>query len=167
MTSPVDVRTIPSQSIEWYTPPEVFTALGLTFDLDPCSPGAGLSFVPARRHYTADDDGLAQPWTGRVFVNPPYGRETRRWVAKLADHGDGIALVFARTDAAWWQATARRAGLTCLTAGRLRFYPGTTAAPGGSPALGSSLFAFGTAATDALAASGLGLMVRPIPAPTV
>ena len=46
-------------SVEWYTPPEIFTALGLAFDLDPCSPGPGKSFVPARRHYTVADDGLA------------------------------------------------------------------------------------------------------------
>ncbi len=45
-------------SVEWYTPPEIFTALGLAFDLDPCSPGPGKSFVPARRHYTVADDGL-------------------------------------------------------------------------------------------------------------
>ena len=158
-SSPIDVRTLPSQTVEWYTPPAVFDALGLTFDLDPCSPGEGKSFVPARRHYTEADDGLAQPWEGLVFMNPPYGRATRHWVERLAAHGNGIALVFARTDAAWWHTAARAADLTCHTTGRLRFYPGTTDAPGGSPALGSSLFAFGPVATAALATSNLGLLV--------
>ena len=48
---------------DWYTPPEIFDALGLTFDLDPCSPGAG-HWVPARQIYTEADDGLRQPWHG-------------------------------------------------------------------------------------------------------
>lgn len=81
--------------MEWYTPSSIFDALDLTFDLDPCSPGAGKSFVPARRHLTAQDDGLASPW-GRdelVFMNPPYGSLTAPFMRKLAEHGNGIALV--------------------------------------------------------------------------
>jgi hypothetical protein len=57
---------------EWYTPPEIFSALGLTFDLDPCSPGPG-HWVPARRVYTAADEGLNQSWQGTVFMNAPFG----------------------------------------------------------------------------------------------
>jgi hypothetical protein len=52
------------QSDDWYTPPEIFEALGLTFDLDPCSPGPG-HWVPARDIYTKADDGLKQPWCVR------------------------------------------------------------------------------------------------------
>src|SRR5262252_567050 len=59
-------------SSDWYTPPEYFKAIGLTFDLDPCSPGPG-HWVPARKIYTAADDGLRQPWHGLVFMNPPFG----------------------------------------------------------------------------------------------
>src|SRR4051794_34900635 len=60
------------QSDHWYTPRTIFDALGLTFDLDPCSPGPG-HWVPARRIYTQADDGLHQPWDGLVFMNPPFG----------------------------------------------------------------------------------------------
>lgn len=59
-------------SDDWYTPREIFAALGERFDLDPCSPGIG-HWVPADRVYTKADDGLAQSWNGFVFMNPPFG----------------------------------------------------------------------------------------------
>ncbi|MBF0326024.1 MAG: hypothetical protein HQL42_13265 [Alphaproteobacteria bacterium] len=59
-------------SDDWYTPPDISEALGLIFDLDPCSPGPG-HWVPALRIYTKGDDGLAQPWEGLVWMNPPFG----------------------------------------------------------------------------------------------
>ena len=64
------------ESDEWYTPPEIFHALGERFDLDPCSPGAG-HWVPADKFYTKLHDGLKQPWDGFVFVNPPFGGTER------------------------------------------------------------------------------------------
>ncbi len=77
-------------SCEWYTPPWVFAALGLTFDLDPCAPALPLAeWIPARRRYSLPDDGLALPWEGRVWLNPPYAQHTARWVGKLAEHGRG------------------------------------------------------------------------------
>ena len=51
-------------SDEWYTPPDIFEALGLRFDLDPCSPGSGQCFVPAGRVFIKADDGLAQSCRG-------------------------------------------------------------------------------------------------------
>jgi DNA N-6-adenine-methyltransferase (Dam) len=60
------------QSDDWYTPPEIFEALPLEFDLDPCSPGPA-HWVPARQVFTKQDDGLAQSWSGLVFMNPPFG----------------------------------------------------------------------------------------------
>jgi len=81
---------------EWLTPPEIIEALG-PFDLDPCSPVVR-PWPTAQTHYTARDDGLCHPWSGRVWLNPPYGARTTLWLRKLAYHGDGIALVFARTE---------------------------------------------------------------------
>src|SRR4051812_22584031 len=86
------------ETVEWYTPPWVFEAIGLRFDLDPASPPGGLPWVPAEHHYSDQDDGLAQPWYGRVWLNPPYGPGIGQWMSKLADHGNGIALVFNRSD---------------------------------------------------------------------
>ena len=64
-----------SESVEWPTPPEVLEkvldCLG-GIDLDPCADAAHT--VPARHHFTTDDDGLTHDWEGRIFMNPPYGR---------------------------------------------------------------------------------------------
>lgn len=84
------------ESDVWLTPPFILKALG-PFDLDPCAP-VNRPWDMAARHYTAMDDGLSKPWSGRVWCNPPYGRETARWLKRLRMHGDGIALIFARTE---------------------------------------------------------------------
>ncbi|MPV50156.1 adenine methyltransferase [Pseudactinotalea sp. HY160] len=150
-----------NESVEWYTPPEVFDALGLTFDLDPCSPGPGKSFVPARRHYTVEDDGLASPWRGTVWMNPPYGKHTPAWMSKLTAHGDGIALVFARTDVRWFQDNADTADAVCFISSRVRFFQGNTTTRGGTPGAGSVLIAYGPRAARAVLSSGLGLCFTP------
>lgn len=84
-------------SAEWYTPPDITRALG-PFSLDPCAAPLGcLSHAP--NNIRLPEDGLVVDWgVNRVWMNPPYGRETGAWLKKLSLHGDGIALVFARTD---------------------------------------------------------------------
>lgn len=151
------------ESVEWYKPPRISDALGETFDLDPCSPGAGKSFVPADAHFTIEDDGLTQMWGNHRFVwmNPPYGAQTAKWMRKLAEHGNGIALVFARTDVAWFHEIAPHASAICLVKGRIHFYQGPTDNPGGTPGAGSVLPAFGDRAHHAVAKSGLGLTFIP------
>lgn len=106
---------------EWLTPPSIVEALG-PFDLDPCSP-IDRPWPTAREHYTIDHDGLLRTWKGRVWMNPPYGGAIGTWMGRLAEHGDGIALTFARTDTAWfheyvWQ---RATGLFFFK-GRLFFH---------------------------------------------
>ncbi len=106
---------------EWLTPPEIMASLG-EFDLDPCAP-IKRPWPTARHHLTIEDNGLSFDWHGRVWLNPPYGRETGRWLSKLADHGTGTALIFARTETAmfcdlvWGRATA-----ILFLAGRLHFH---------------------------------------------
>lgn len=149
-----DRRTSRS-SDEWYTPPSLFEVLGLTFDLDPAAPSGGVPWVPAARYFTKREDGLSQPWSGRVWLNPPYGRGTERWLRKLADHGDGLALVFARTDTAWFQRVATQATALCFVGGRLRFRrPDGT--PGDTAPAPSLLVAFGLPCALGLAEAGLG-----------
>lgn len=79
-------------SDDWYTPRWIFDALGVTFDLDVASPPGGPPFTPCRRYYTQVHDGLASPWEGLVWMNPPYSKPAP-WVDKFLRHGNGIALL--------------------------------------------------------------------------
>ena len=92
-----------SNTIEWYTPKYIFDVIGLEFDLDVCSPGNHIvPWIPAKKHLTINDDGLNATWSGTVWCNPPYGRETAKWMKRMLEHGNGIALVFARVDTNWF-----------------------------------------------------------------
>lgn len=94
------------QTDEWLTPPhilEAFRSVSHRFDLDPCCPLEGYPWphlVPERT-FTRETDGLHQDWVGSVWMNPPYS-EVEDWMARLAAHGHGVALVFARCETRWW-----------------------------------------------------------------
>lgn len=79
-------------SDDYYTPRWVFDAMGIDFDLDVAAPPGGVEWVPAARHFTMADDGLSQPWVGRVWMNPPYGN-VDPWWDRFAAHGQGVALL--------------------------------------------------------------------------
>ena len=127
---------------EWLTPPELVRALG-EFDLDPCSP-IERPWPTARKHYTILDDGLSQPWEGRVWLNPPYGKYTGDWLEKLADHGRGTALVFARTETIHWHRHVWPAGTAVMfLKGRINFYHVTGARARKNAGAPSALVAYG------------------------
>jgi hypothetical protein len=79
-------------SDDYYTPAWVFERMGITFDLDVCAPPGGIDWIPAARYYTQADDGLLQPWQGRVWMNPPYSTPTP-WVERFIGHAWGVALL--------------------------------------------------------------------------
>lgn len=81
---------------EWLTPPEILAKLG-SFELDPCAPIVR-PWDTAKNHYTVKDNVLKKPWVGRVWMNPPFGQEAIKWMKKIREHGDGIALIPARTE---------------------------------------------------------------------
>ena len=85
-----------NRSVEWMTPPQIIKSLG-DFDLDPCA-SEECQWKTADRQYTIDDDGLTQKWEGRVWLNPPYGKKTEKWLKKMKEHNNGIVLIFARTE---------------------------------------------------------------------
>lgn len=87
-------------SDDYYTPKWVFDLLGLHFDLDVASPPGGPPFVPCDNFYTQADDGLAQDWHGRVWMNPPFSNPTP-WVKRFVEHGNGVGLV-PSSNGKWW-----------------------------------------------------------------
>lgn len=110
-----------SRTDEWLTPPELLAALG-PFDLDPCAP-VDRPWSMAAEHFTVEDDGLSRPWHGRVWLNPPYGAQTFQWLRRLARHGSGTALTFARTETAgFFDAAWGRADAMLFLRGRLHFH---------------------------------------------
>ena len=142
-------------SCEWYTKSEIFDALGMVFDLDPAHPGLDkLGHIPCKKIFTKADDGLSQPWEGRVWLNPPYGSETWKWVRKLADHGNGVCLVFTRTDAKAFHEIIKKASGIFFLSGRPGFLR-ADGQPAGKGGCGSMLIAFGEECADLLRTSDL------------
>jgi hypothetical protein len=123
-----------SESVEWYSPPWLVErarqCLG-GIDLDPASSHEAQVIVRASEYYTIEGDALGRPWTGNVYLNPPYGRGIGRWVGKLLDeHKAGrvtraILAVNASTGARWFSQLF--AWPICFVAGRVCFLR-----PGGS-----------------------------------
>ncbi len=144
---------------EWLTPPAVLRALG-EFDLDPCSP-VNRPWPTARQHFTVVENGLIQRWSGRIWLNPPYLRHViGRWLARMALHNRGIALIFARTETeAFHRHVWAEASALLFLRGRLDFHTvdGSsglygTKANAGAP---SVLCAYGHADAEVLADCGL------------
>lgn len=162
-----------AETTTWLTPPPIVAALGgaESFDLDPCAfPGwptaaMGYTLHDPGEHAAAYEvgDGLALPWFGRVWLNPPYGAEAARWLRKLGDHGRGVALIFARTEtAAFHREVWERAHGLLFLEGRLHFHDrqGVRAeANAGAP---SVLCAYGADDLERLAACGLAGALVPL-----
>jgi hypothetical protein len=139
---------------DWLTPLPIIEALG-RFDLDPCCP-AEMPWRTAAEMICRPDCGLSVAWFGRVWLNPPYGPEVGRWMERLADHGNGIAMIFSRTDTAAFHRTVwNRASAILFFKGRLHFHrPSGQRAKlnAGAP---SCLVAYGANNLAALQQSGL------------
>jgi hypothetical protein len=139
---------------DWLTPPEVVAALG-HFDLDPACPPS-MPWPTADRMLTPADDGFNSDWSGRVWLNPPYGPETGRWLWRLADHGDGVALVFARTETAdFFRCVWDRADAVLFLKGRLHFHDRNGVRAKFNSGAPSVLVAYGDRNCDSLDRCGL------------
>jgi len=124
----------------WETPKDLleqlYTVFG-EFSLDPCSPTRHKRIAPvrAKMHFTAEENGLALPWFGNVFCNPPYGRALRHWVTKAYEESRCgntqtiVMLIPARTDTKFWhQSIVGKAAIFFLQ-GRLKFGHAEQVAP--------------------------------------
>jgi hypothetical protein len=150
---------ISNENDEWYTPSWVFRAIGVEFDLDPCSPGVPPSSVPAKRHMTKAENGLAAEWSGSVWLNPPFSSK-RAWYERLVAHGDGIALMPNRTETHDLQAYMNAADALLFLRGRIYFERGQRPCANGAgltttPPFGIVLCAYGEVLAAALLGSKL------------
>lgn len=127
---------------EWLTPPEILKALG-PFDLDPCAP-IERPWEMAAKHFTKLDSGLTKEWHGRVWCNPPYGLEAEKWLARLATHGHGVALIFARTETEmFFRCVWEAAHAVLFLRGRLYFHHVNGERAGANAGAPSVLVAYG------------------------
>ncbi len=148
---------------EWYTPPHVFEALGVEFNMDVASPGELVTpWIPARAYIVRDSLDLR--WGGFVWMNPPFGGRNGLvpWLDKFVGHGNGIALTPDRTSAPWWQAAAPCMDAILFVSQKIKFID-QHGKPGSSPAQGTTLMAIGGEAVAALRNAqerGLGYMMK-------
>ena len=148
--------TVPSallshESTEHYTPQyildAVITCMG-AIDTDPASNRWEIPHVPAERHYTAQDNGLVQPWEGRVFLNPPFGHDVERWFSKLYQERSAgrtteeIVLWKSATETAAWKTLTAISCLVCFPSTRIRFV-GPSGDDGPGPTFSPALFYVG------------------------
>lgn len=111
---------------------EAVSAVLGQIDLDPCA--ENMKSIPAKNHYTILDNGLTQSWHGKVYMNPPYGKQIESWIWKLRyeykvmEHTtEAVALLPARVDTAWWGLVAKYP--VCFISGRLKFSGHSNSAP--------------------------------------
>lgn len=140
-------------SDEWLTPASIVESIGPPFDLDPCGHPCQDPRL-ARVVIQLPRNGLLEEWAGEIWLNPPYGPETDKWMERMALHNNGVALVFARTDTRWWHRhVAARAMAVFFIRGRVRFArpDGEVAADnGGAP---SALVGYGKSSERLLGVS--------------
>jgi hypothetical protein len=118
--------------MEWYTPSDYIDAvrevLGGRIDLDPASSPMAQAIVQAEKFYTIDDDGLAQDWSGSVWLNPPFKSSLVKQFAEklIAEHVNGdvpaaVMVTNSYTETSWWHSLARAGAAVCFTRGRIKF----------------------------------------------
>lgn len=142
-----------NRETRWLTPPSLVKALG-EFDLDPC--GAP-NHVLAHHTYLLEngDDGLVDPWFGRVWLNPPY-TGALPWLKRIVQHGNGIALIFARVETSLWHDWIwPNADSVLFLRSRITFLHENLEVAKANAGAPSALVAFGAQNTEALRRSGI------------
>lgn len=121
-----------SATCEWATPQEFFDKLNAEykFETDVCATAEN---AKCAHYYNKEQDGLAQEWHGKCWMNPPYGREIGKWMCKALESArkNGatvVCLVPSRTDTKWWHDYAMQ-GEVRFIRGRLKFGGAKNSAP--------------------------------------
>ena len=125
---------------EWYTPAPLIEAARRVMgkiDLDPASSAVANEIVRATKFYTEEDDGLAQPWEGRVWMNPPYAQpfitqfcHRVAWFYERGEVTEAIVLINNASETAYFQALMAFTGAICFPRSRVRFWhPDKKSAP--------------------------------------
>jgi phage N-6-adenine-methyltransferase len=115
----------------WATPQSFFDGVAAEFkpETDVCALPEN---AKCARYFTPEQDGLAQPWNGVCWMNPPYGRAIGAWVKKAFESAQEgatvVCLLPARTDTAWWHDYAIKGEVRFLR-GRLKFGGQKNSAP--------------------------------------
>lgn len=131
---------------EWYSPVNVIEAARSAMggiDLDPASCEAANRLVKADVFYTIRDDGMKQPWCGRIWLNPPYGRFAPKFVERFGKlYADGeieqgcLLLAVHHMTTKWFGALSPFDPIACLPDRRLHFSGSTERPTHGSVILG-------------------------------
>ena len=139
-----------------YTPPWIFDELGITFDLDVAAPDGGVPWIPAKRFYTKADDGLAQPWYGVVWCNPPFSKTTP-WMDRMIDHRNGVFLGALNSNTKWVKDAIESCDVFSMVA-HIKFVHEDSALK--TVSVPVALFGFGAVASDAIIASSRFVAMR-------
>lgn len=126
----------------WYTPKEITESLG-SFFIDPCTNSTAPHYHALHNiKHDKGQCGLSIEWRNRVWLNPPYGKDIVAWLDKLLEHGNGMALVFARTETKWAQKHMKMCTGFNLLKGRISFIS-DDGRPSTNASNGSMLLAYG------------------------
>ena len=138
---------VSSKKMNWGTPQWLFDKLDKEFEftLDPC---ADVLNHKCRHYYTERENGLNKDWTGEtVFVNPPYGKELKKWVKKASEElALVVMLIPARTDTTYWHDYIfGRAAEVRFMKGRIKFIDPETGEEGDAALFPSAIIVFNNA----------------------
>ena len=143
----LDIEPIVSTD-DYYTPAWVFEQMDVEFDVDVAAPPGGVPWIPAKKFYTENDNGLEQPWSGFVWCNPPYSAPSR-WLDKMRKHSNGIILIRADLSSGAYHRAFTDADYLHVPRGRLQFVNGHGGVTS-SVTFTTVLLGFGSQAGDAL-----------------
>jgi hypothetical protein len=132
---------------DWLTPPELVRSLG-AFDLDPCASNRSQVELAATNYRLPEHNGLLEPWSGRVWCNPPFSQMSA-WAHRFAAHGNGVMICPLRMQVRWAQVLFDHADAILFLSEAVRWV-----SPDGLTALGNlfdfMLVAFGVNNAEAL-----------------